>query len=115
MSKLLACLALGTMILVGCQQKQPTKPQPKRPTVTVVVYTATWCRPCQEAKPKIQKLRAYVRVQEVDCSVNFPRDIRSVPHYKVYDAQGNLVGEAESITALIAILKVLGVILPLLL
>lgn len=53
-------------------------------------------------------------MQEVDCSRSAPPGITSVPHYVVYDAQGKVVGEAGSITALLAILKALGIILPLL-
>lgn len=107
-------LLLGISLL-GCQQKPTPKPKPKV-DVTVVVYTATWCGPCQQAKPKLAKLRQVgVKIHEIDCSNQFPKGIESVPHYVVYDAQGNIVGEAKSITALIAILKLLGVILPLLL
>ena len=110
----LLCLLIGLVFLAGCEQKA-VKPKPQPVNVTVVVYTATWCGPCQKDKPKLAKLRqAGVKIREVDCSQRFPQGIKSVPHYVVYDAQGNIVGEAGSITALIAILKLLGVILPLL-
>jgi thiol-disulfide isomerase/thioredoxin len=109
--RLLSLLAL--LFLIGCQdQKKPVKPA--APQGTIVVYSATWCRPCQEARPKLRELvKANIRVQVVDCSDGAPSHIKTVPHYVVYDAHGNKLGEAGSISALILLLKALGWIIPL--
>jgi thioredoxin 1 len=51
---------------VGCQQPglQPPKPQPK---IKVVAFTATWCGPCQRAKPLLVEIKALgIEVQVVD-------------------------------------------------
>lgn len=109
MRPLLLSLLAFTILATGCEQKSKAPKPPKR---EIVEYSASWCGPCQEAKPKVRRLG--IPIREVDCSKRFPNHVTSVPYYEVYE-NGKLVGKAESFTALILLLKALGWVLPLLL
>lgn len=101
-------LAIALLIGVGCQQEAPAATR----TPTVVVYSATWCGPCQEQKDSVKRLerRHDITVKHVDCSNGFPEGIVEVPTYRVYDANGNFKQEVHSITGLIKVLKILKII-----
>lgn len=111
--KTLLLLVSSALLLTGCQEA-PKKPKPRPVTVTVVVYSADWCEPCQRAKPTLRKLRELGhRVQVVDCTYSTPPGVETLPKFVVYNDKGEIVGEAESLSALILIIKALGIILPL--
>ena len=69
--------------------------------VTVVDFYADWCKPCKMIAPYLDKLAEdpAVSVRKVDI-VNWKSpvaqqwELRSIPNMRVYDRQGNQVGEA---------------------
>ncbi len=57
-------------VVVGCDKKKAKRPcclGPCKSAVQVIAYTASWCGPCQKAKPTLKRLQAAgVSVQWVD-------------------------------------------------
>jgi thioredoxin 1 len=95
-----------TMVALGCQAAQPSPPsqpkqsrlakkpdQPMKPDSVVrlklVVFYATWCGPCQRAKPIVAQIEAtgveVVRI-DIDASPNLVEkyNISSVPTLILY-------------------------------
>ena len=95
-------IILALLLAMGCAPAVAATPG------TVVAYSATWCGPCQAAKPELAKLRARgITVKVVDCSNQAPADIKALPTYRVYSAEGKLLKETNSIISLKLFLKLL--------
>jgi len=86
----LAALLLMLLPFLGCEG--PRQRQPRRvpvTTVRVVAFTATWCGPCQRAKPFLAQIRSKsvdVRIVDIDANPDMAREynIVSVPTFLVY-------------------------------
>ena len=69
--------------------------------ITIIDFYAHWCGPCVKISPKLEKLArkhkdVYLRkVNIVNWKTPVVKQfkIRSVPHVRVYDEDGNMVGE----------------------
>jgi len=79
------------LLTCGCDKQQPKKrccPGPCPTTVQVVVFTASWCGPCQRAKPMLLQLQVAgvdVRIIDIDEQPELARKngVTSVPTYFV--------------------------------
>jgi thiol-disulfide isomerase/thioredoxin len=80
-------MVLTTLLLLGCKNPQLHQDECTRPKV--VVFTASWCPVCQQAKPLLAQVKARgVEVQTVDVDIN-PElarkyGVTSVPMFFVY-------------------------------
>ncbi|MDQ7824316.1 MAG: thioredoxin family protein [Candidatus Eremiobacteraeota bacterium] len=69
-----------------------------RGKITIFDFFATWCGPCNDIAPyleKLQKDRHDVQVHKIDIKewgspVCTQYDIKSVPNFRVYDSNGKL-------------------------
>jgi len=95
-------------------------PEPEQSSREVLFFTMKGCRPCEEAKPRVEAMRQQgLKVTEVD-SLENPGLVRQyrvtkVPTFIVLE-DGVEIERTSSISALILILvKILSIVLPLLL
>jgi thiol-disulfide isomerase/thioredoxin len=114
-----------TVAVFGCQAAQPSQPsppkrlslpktpdQPKKPDSVVrlklVVFYATWCGPCQRAKPIVAEIEAGgIEVVRIDIDTNADLrekyGIHSVPTFVLYrnDKQVILTHDVQEVLAAI--------------
>lgn len=72
------------VLLMGCHIL-PLKPQ-------LVVFTASWCRPCQRAQPIVDRLARHVKVIHYD----FDRDKAAVRRYKIKSVPTFILGKLRT-------------------
>lgn len=82
---LVALVMMLVLLSAGCDTPQKAAPEPAK---VVVAFTASWCGPCQRAKPEIEALAAagvLITVIDVDERPDLARGrgIRSVPTFLV--------------------------------
>lgn len=73
------------LLFVGCE----TQPKSKASASKVIAFTATWCHPCQKAKPVLAQIKAAgveVSVIDIDAQPGVARQygVTSVPTFFVY-------------------------------
>jgi thioredoxin 1 len=100
----LAAVLFVISLLAGCES--PTETQAPQ----LIAFSATWCGPCQVDKPHLHALRDEgFAVSEFDVDRDAATakqyDIKSVPTYIVYDAEGKLVERTRSIWRAIELLR----------
>ncbi len=85
--RLLAALLVVLMLLAGCESPQQEQRGCRRPKV--LAFTASWCAPCQRAKPALIQIQAAgvdVQIIDIDAHPDLARQhgITSVPTFIVY-------------------------------
>jgi len=120
------CLLLP-LLFVGCEglkidsgQSNPCCPEEECPdeqlqpesTREVLFFTATWCKPCQEAKPRAEELRKQgMKVTEIDIDKNpeLARKyrIKQVPTFVVLEDGVEIKRTNSVLTLIIILVKVL--------
>jgi thiol-disulfide isomerase/thioredoxin len=88
---LLALIAL-LVVIAGCEPPQGSAPAPRPvnpPCVKVLAFTASWCVPCQRAKPALVQIKASgvdVQIIDIDKQPELARQygVSSVPAFFVY-------------------------------
>lgn len=61
-----ALVMMSLILLAGCDTQKPPAAAPE-PAKSVVAFTASWCGPCQRAKPALSELAAAgVEIHEID-------------------------------------------------
>lgn len=78
-------------IVVGCERPLPQSPAlpPPRCKMKVLAFTASWCVPCQKAKPVLAQVEAAgveVQVVDIDAQSELARQygVTSVPTFIVF-------------------------------
>lgn len=100
---------LAAIFISGCEEQ--AEPQTNAPQV--LAFTATWCEPCKAAKPHLQSIKAAgIAVTEYDIDerpdLAQSYNIRSVPTYIVYDANGRQVERTSDIRSVLKLLRILN-------
>lgn len=85
------CLVLAAILWAGCIQPTPNTPVPDNGCVRpkILVFSATWCGPCQRDKVVLVQVKAMgveVQVIDIDARPDLARKygVTSVPTYFVY-------------------------------
>jgi thioredoxin 1 len=114
-----------TMAALGCQTAQPSPPsrqqqlnmpktpdRPKKPDSVVrlklVVFYATWCGPCQRAKPIVAQIEArnieVVRI-DIDASPDLAEkySVNSVPTFILY-RNGQQIARSHDVQEILAVI-----------
>jgi len=122
------CLLLP-LLFIGCEgikidtgQSVPFCPEEECPapdeqlqpesTREVLFFSATWCKPCQEAKPKVEELRQQgMKVTEIDID-QYPElareyRITQVPTFIVLEDGVEIKRTSSVLTLIIILVKVL--------
>ena len=90
LARLILCFALLAMANAG----QPDAPVPGR--VTLVYFWANWRGPCSVVTPALEKMAAAdadIALRKIDLSDSAgDYNVTHLPHVKVYNAGGGLVG-----------------------
>lgn len=100
-----------------CPGECPTTPrcpdeQQAQPSREVLFFSATWCKPCQEAKPRVEELRKQgMKVTEIDIDKN-PELVRKyrikqVPTFIVLEDGVEIERTSSVLTLVIILVKVL--------
>ena len=95
----------------GCPTPDEQQPIPES-TREVLFFSATWCQPCQEAKPRVEELRKQgMKVTEIDIDKN-PELVRKyritqVPTFIVLEDGVEIERTSSVLTLIIIIVKVL--------
>lgn len=91
LSMLVACAVVLLLtvlpLLLGCENPQPNQGGCVRPKV--IAFTASWCQPCQRAKPLLVQVQAdgvEVQIVDIDADPELARKygVTSVPTFFVY-------------------------------
>jgi len=85
---LLAAWLVALTLIAGCEASQES-PQGRCSRPKVLAFTASWCAPCQRAKPALVQIQAAgvdVEIIDVDAQPDLARQYRvtSVPTFLVY-------------------------------
>ncbi len=86
--------------------------QQAQPTREVLFFSATWCKPCQEAKPRIEELRKQgMKVTEIDIDQH-PElaqkyRITQVPTFIVLEDGVEIKRTSSVLTLIIILVKIL--------
>ena len=119
------CLLLPLLFL-GCEgltidsdQSKPCCPEEECPTPDeqpestreVLFFSATWCKPCQEAKSRVEELRKQgVKVTEIDIDKNpeLARKyrIQQVPTFIVLEDGAEVKRTSSVLTLIVLLVKV---------
>ena len=82
-------LIYGVPLLIGCSQAPAQPPEPPQVKVEVLAFTASWCEPCQRAKPILISIRTsgvHVEIIDIDERPELAKvyGITSVPTFFVW-------------------------------
>lgn len=94
-------------LLLGCENPQPKNRGCVRPKV--VAFTATWCGPCNAAKPALVEIEAAgveVQVVDIDANPELARKygVTSVPTFFVYIC-GRKVVRTQDVSVVVSLTR----------
>jgi thiol-disulfide isomerase/thioredoxin len=104
-----ALLVAVGLAIAGCNGPDRSQAPIRRTTVKITVFTASWCGPCHDAKPRLEWMRSKGRceLQYVDVDRNKrladKYGVTSIPAYVVCDGKTCVwvdnIAEVEAIVA----------------